>query len=205
MFPSAENNLHLGNFPNTPLFLPPRPGCKTQRFFVTERKSDVSMVQNSILGAPWRWLQEANVKLKSCLSCESERLEMASKTQKPKILRRTTCQQKSRENGRHKKKLFHHDGMIWFCSAIFFLERLLCSFNWSGLTGSGSLWIPKELMQPSHTSDITHRAFQLYPGNSSKGTGWNMHKTWKRHLISGKPLGQNNWEELQAHSSNQKT
>lgn len=49
--------------------------------------------------------------------------------------------------------------------------------------GSGSMWIPKELMQPSHTSDITHRAFQLYPGNLSKGTGWNMHQTWK-HMRS---------------------
>lgn len=56
-------------------------------------------------------LQEANVKLKSCLSCESERLEMAWCTE-TKHLENLDGQhvKKSRENSRH-KKLFHHDGM----------------------------------------------------------------------------------------------
>lgn len=175
-----QNNLHLGNLSQHAPFFLPQNSAKVGRFNGSKQH-----FRSSLKGV-WKAsrLQEANVKLKSCLSCESERLEMALKTQKPNILKKDNMSQKTQNNGCH-KKLFHHDGMIWFWSAIFFLERLLCSFNWSGLRGSGSMWIPKELMQPSHTSDITHRAFQLYPGNLSEGTGWNMHTTWRQNEVIG--------------------
>ena len=188
----------MGSFPlrkkkNNPPSWQPFP---TRPFFLSQKLSDFLSPSEvwtfqwfkflAILGAPWRWLQEANVKLKSCLSCESERLENGLKSTETKHLEKG-------QQGQHVKQKAGKTALIrsssimmgWydFSPPYSFLNGCCVASIGAAWGGSGSMWIPKELMQPSHTSDITHRAFQLYPGNLSKGTGWNMHQTW-RHIRS---------------------